>query len=216
MKIKTKALVIIACAVMLVTVGIMGTIAYLTTSASVENTFTVGKVEITLDEAKVDENGKALTGDKAARVKQNTYNILPGCEYDKDPTVTVKAGSAKCYVRLKITFTQAEAFLEGASQKGTPITGTSDAWSSNIDDASYDDEKGTCTFYSYYKSAVEPSDTDTVLPAVFTGFAIPDYLTEEQYKALNGLTITVRAEAIQAEGFDTEKDAWAAFDAQNK
>jgi predicted ribosomally synthesized peptide with SipW-like signal peptide len=214
MKIKTKALVIIACAVMLVTVGIMGTIAYLTTSASVENTFTVGKVEITLDEAKVDENGKALTGDKAKRVKENTYNILPGCEYDKDPTVTVKAGSAKCYVRLKITFVNAESFLD--YQYGTPIRDASEDWEVAYGSGSYDAANDIYTFYTYYKSAVEPSDTDTVLDPVFKGFDIPELMTAEQYSSLNGATITVRAEAIQAEGFDTEEEAWASFDAQNK
>ncbi len=214
MKIKTKALVIIACVVMIVTVGIMGTIAYLTTSVSVENTFTVGKVEISLDEAKVDENGLALTGDKAERVQGNTYTILPGGQYDKDPTVTVKAGSAKCYVRLKITV---KDVLADDSQKGIDLfREVSKKWTVGSEKGVHDTEKDVYTFYAYYSSVVEPSDEETKLDPVFKGFNIPETLTTEQFNNLNDAKITVCAEAIQADGFDTEAEAWAAFDAQNK
>ena len=63
MKKKTKALMLVLCAVLLVTASVLGTMAYLTSTEKVVNTFTVGKVAITLDEAKVNADGTAVTCD---------------------------------------------------------------------------------------------------------------------------------------------------------
>lgn len=112
MKTKSKALLLTLCAVLLVAASVLGTMAYLTSTDTVENTFTVGKVAIKLDEAKVDESGKALTGDAAERVKANEYHLLPGHTYTKDPTVTVKAVSEASYVRLKVTFNNAAELIK--------------------------------------------------------------------------------------------------------
>ena len=49
-----KVLLLVLCAALLVSVTVAGTVAYLTSTAKVENTFTVGKVKITMDESKVD------------------------------------------------------------------------------------------------------------------------------------------------------------------
>jgi len=68
MKTKSKALLLALCAVLLVAASVLGTMAYLTSRAEVTNTFTVGSVSITLDEAPVDENGEATTG---TRVTEN-------------------------------------------------------------------------------------------------------------------------------------------------
>ena len=49
MKNGKKALLLAACAVLLVVATIFGTVAYLTDKDTVNNTFTVGKVDIKLD-----------------------------------------------------------------------------------------------------------------------------------------------------------------------
>lgn len=100
MKTKTKALLLALCAIMLVVASVFGTLAYLTDTETVTNTFTVGQVHIKLDEAPVDTNGKETTGD---RVQENSYKLLPGHEYDKDPMVTVMNGSEESYVRMLVT-----------------------------------------------------------------------------------------------------------------
>ena len=105
MKTRSKALLLTLCAVLLVAASVLGTMAYLTSTDSVENTFTVGSVAITLDEAKVDENGTPVAN--ADRVKSNEYKLLPGHTYTKDPTVTVEKGSESAYVRMKVTFNNA-------------------------------------------------------------------------------------------------------------
>ncbi len=76
MKTRTKALALTLCAVLLVVGSVMGTMAYLTSKDSVENTFTVGNVAITLDEAKVETDGTEVSD--ADRVKENSYNLVPG------------------------------------------------------------------------------------------------------------------------------------------
>lgn len=105
MKTRSKALLLTLCAVLLVTASVLGTLAFLTSTDEVKNTFTVGSVKIALDEAKVTTDGMPVEG--AARVQANEYHLLPGHTYTKDPTVTVKNGSESAYVRLKVTFNNA-------------------------------------------------------------------------------------------------------------
>ena len=113
-KTKTKALLMSLCAVLLVAASVLGTMAYLTDSKDVKNTFTVGKVAIKLDEAKVDENGTQVVdkdGNPVARVTENEYKLLPGHTYVKDPTVTVLKPSVASYVRMKVTFNNASQII---------------------------------------------------------------------------------------------------------
>ena len=113
-KTKTKALLMSLCAVLLVAASVLGTMAYLTDSKDVKNTFTVGNVTIKLDEAKVDEMGNLVKNQDdtlADRVTQNAYKLLPGHTYTKDPTVTVLAPSVESYVRMKVTFNKASALI---------------------------------------------------------------------------------------------------------
>ena len=97
-KMKTVLLCISVC--VLVFASVMGTLAYLTDTDEVVNTFTVGNVNITLDEADVDETGAIVSNE---RVKENEYHLIPGSVYVKDPTVTVKKGSEASYVRILVT-----------------------------------------------------------------------------------------------------------------
>lgn len=109
MKTKNKALLLTLCAVLLVAASVLGTMAYLTSTDKVENTFTVGKVKIELDEAKVGLDGTPV--EPAARVKANEYKLMPGHTYTKDPTVTVEKGSESSYVRMKVTFNNASKII---------------------------------------------------------------------------------------------------------
>ncbi len=109
MKTKTKALLLSLCAVLLVAATVFTTVAYLTSKDAVKNTFTIGKVNIKLDEANVDEGGNVIEG--AGRVKENSYKLLPGHTYTKDPTVTVLKGSEEAYVRMKVTMNKASDLI---------------------------------------------------------------------------------------------------------
>ena len=82
MKKTKKALLLSLCAVMLVTASVLGTMAYLTSTDEVVNTFTVGNVAITLDETDVDNS----TPGENDRDQANEYKLMPGKEYVKDPS----------------------------------------------------------------------------------------------------------------------------------
>lgn len=188
MKTVRKTLILAACAIMLVCATIAGTLAYLTANDSVTNTFTVGNVSITLDEAKVDENGDAVAPE--LRVDENTYKLLPGKEYDKDPTIHVSDTSEDCYVFVKVE--NGLSAIEG----GTTIVQQMTAHGWTVIDA----DDGI-----YGKTAPVSAGTDVV---VFENFTINSTANAETLKAYAHAEIKVTAYAIQADGFESAQDAW--------
>lgn len=224
MKTKSKALLLTLCAVLLVTASVLGTMAFLTSTASVENTFTVGSVKITLDEAKVTPDGKPVEG--AARVAENSYKLMPGHTYTKDPTIHVDAASEDCFIRAKVTLTNAKEWIAIATKYADNkveniIKGTDDNiwW---VSQPAVDNEKNTVTYTFVYKNESHTDElgkriwtsTDSKDLVLFNEIAIPGGLTNDELAAVGSSKITVVAEAIQADGFETEAAAWAAFDAQ--
>ena len=98
-----RILLLLACAVLLASLSVGATLAYLTSTDEVENTFTVGDVQIKLDEAKVNtETGKAPDPKDRTPDGNKQVRMVPGRLIDKDPTVTVLKDSENCYVRVKV------------------------------------------------------------------------------------------------------------------
>ena len=222
MKTKSKILLLMLCAVALVAASVLGTLAYLTSTDTVTNTFTVGKVQIKLDEAKVGEDGKALTGNDAARVKANSYKLLPGHEYDKDPMVTVLAGSEASYVRMLVTVTFGKTLPDEklATDLDNIFTGYDAAkWIRNAKQVTTDGEgdaaKTVITYEYRYNATIDgivpATTTDSALPALFTGIQVPGDWTNDDLAALGGIQINIVAQAIQADGFTDAVDAWDNF-----
>lgn len=212
MKTKRKALLLTFCAVLLVVASVLGTIAYLTANDKVTNTFTVGQVAINLDEAKVTEDGEAVTS--AERVKANRYKLLPGHTYTKDPTVTVLSGSESSYIKMTVTFNKANELDAIFAPNGADLTSIFNCY----DDANWiakgntkNTTANTRTYEFWYKEAVVAPTTDVKLDALFKSITVPNDITGEQLATIQGMTITVNAYAIQADGFTTAKDAWDAF-----
>ena len=237
MKTKSKALLLTLCAVLLIAASVLGTMAYLTSSAEVKNTFTIGKVEIKLDETDV-------TNPTGPRVTANSYKLMSGTTYTKDPTVTVKAGSEESYVRMKVTFNNAKAIIalctdpEFAEDGPTGVENAyplirmvnfveanAAKWDGIIPDNMVDTEEmlanakyfvydkttDTLTYYFYYNETVAAPDGDVVLPVLFDEVTLPGWVTNDQLATLENFQITVVAEAIQADGFADAGAAWAAF-----
>lgn len=214
MKTKSKALLLTLCAVLLVAASMLGTMAYLTSTDEVKNTFTVGQVKITLDEAQVDENGKALTGNNAARVKANSYKLLPGHTYTKDPMVTVLKGSESSYIKMTVTFSKAkelDAIFAPAGANLTKIFNGYDSTNWIYKGNTKDTAADTRTYEFWYKETVSAPDGDVALDALFDSITVPGAITNEQLASIKGMTITVNAYAIQADGFADAEAAWAAF-----
>lgn len=212
MKTKTKVLGLVMAAVLLVTATVFGTMAYLTDTEKVVNTFTVGSVAITLDEADVKPDGTYETNHDS-RVSANDYKLMPGHEYIKDPTVTVVKGSESSYVRMLVTLSNASALKEVFGADFLPENYV-EGWDSTTWVASGITENAadnTITYEFRYKETVAAPDADVVLDDLFESFTVPGTVTNEQLAKLKGMTITVNAHAIQADSFETADEAWAAF-----
>ena len=213
MKTAKKAMLMTLCAIILVVATVFGTMAYLTSTDEVKNTFTVGNVAIKLDEAKVNPDGSPVAG--AARVKENSYKLLPGHTYNKDPMVTVLNGSEASYIKMTVTFSKAKELDDIFAPDGADLTSIFNGYNSanwiakgNTKDAT----ANTRTYEFWYKEAVGASTADVALDALFDSITVPGTITKEQLATIEGMTITVNAYAIQADGFDTADAAWAAFE----
>jgi hypothetical protein len=203
MKTTKKALLLALCAVLLVVSTVFATLAYLTSETQVvRNTFTVGEIEITLDEAKVDLYGKVVAG--ADRVFENEYKLIPGHKYVKDPTIHVAKGSEECYLFVKVVngISAIEADTTIADQmaaKGwVALTGVENVY--------------------YLNKKIDASAAAVDVP-VFAEFivkgnaVVSNYVTAKDESgdvADDAIVIDVTAYAVQADGFGTAQAAWTA------
>ncbi len=190
-----KVALIALSAVLLVVIGAAGTMAYFTWSSTVENTFTVGKVSATVDESKVDEYGNPVVGQDGQPTGErtsggNTYNVVPGHKYTKDPVIHVAANSEDAYFFVKVeneiaaleTKTEADTVIGQLKANGWTLLSGNVYWKS-------------------YKSAATATDI-----ATFAFFKVADDVENEA----EGGKITVTTYGVQADGFATAADAWNA------
>lgn len=204
---KMRKILAMACAMALTAaIAVGGTLAYLTsTTDEVVNTFTVGNVAITLDEAKVDpETGAALID--GGRVQANSYKLMPGHTYVKDPTVHVTAGSEDCYVRMFVKIENYDTLLEKMGTDALPeefADWNKDYWACE----SYVMD-GDNAVLEFRHDGIVTDQSE--IPALFESITLPGTVTD--LTGLENVKIKVTAEAIQADGF---ADADAAFNALN-
>ncbi len=187
MKSKKKVFLTVLCAAALVVASVLGTMAFLTSKDTVTNTFTVGKVAITLDEAKVDEAGNEVS--QAERIKANTYKLIPGHTYTKDPTIHVTANSEDSWIFVKVENGLAD--IEADTKIADQIAAK--GWTALPDNAG--------VYYKEYTSAIAVTDLK-----VFDQFKLTDNADVETYRTAQ---IKVTGYAIQKDGFNTAAAAWA-------
>lgn len=213
MKKQTKVLLTVLCAVLLVAGSIFGTMAYFTDADAAENTFTVGKVYIDLNETDVDNDDNT---------KANTYHLLPGHSYTKDPTVTILADSESCYVRMKVSVSDYGSLKAAFPENKYPnyykgghfmLENVVDGWDAGKWECVAISETGVYEFR--YTSIVPATEEAKSLEPLFTKVVIPESVNNEELANLEGFRINVVAHAIQSAGFDDADAAWAAFDVQN-
>jgi len=229
MKNNRKALLLLLCVVLMVGASVFGTLAYLTDAEAVTNTFTVGSIGLKLDEADVKTDG--TLDHPTNRVQANDYHLLPGHTYIKDPTVTVEAKSEESYIRMLVTFnfsSQLDAIFPGVDLTTIFNDYSSANW--RLNGVKEDETANTRTYEFRYvgeehkgtkAGTVEKTETEIKLDALFDSFTLPGAITKEQLATLvtkdaqgnitDQFTINVVAHAIQADGFATADQAWAAF-----
>ena len=92
---KKKSLALVLALAMIVVCVVGGTLAWLiATTPEVKNTFTYGDINI-----KLEETDATVSADGSATKE---FKMIPGYTIAKDPKVTVKADSEKCYLFVKV------------------------------------------------------------------------------------------------------------------
>lgn len=162
-----------------------GTVAWLVAKTDpVVNTFTYGNIDIALAET---------TG--------TNYKIIPGTNIEKNPKVTVTAGSEACWLFVKV------------EEIGAITTSTTDPVHYAIDTgwAQLKDKDGKDVSGVYYR-LVDAVDKDTAFNVLKGNeIIVSGELTKETINsyAVKQPTLTFTAYAVQKENITTAADAWA-------
>ena len=227
---KKKIVTVVCSAALMLSLVIGGTLAYLTDNADVTNTFTVGDIDIALEEPGWDDttDGK---------------DILPGDSFIKDPTVMMLDGDA--YVRFKVEFIDNSAATPAAitdpariaailecvcydstfTPANTAVSPTVTAAEGTLLESGSYTTAQRAAFAginpAFTKDAVKSSDatgtyyyncptivTEGTSAPLFTHIIVPTDYDRAQLQALGAFSLKITAEAIQTEGF---VDAAAAF-----
>lgn len=214
---KKKLTLVVTCIVLVAAMVIGGTLAYFTDSKTATNTFTMGNVNIKLDETNI----KNPEGD---RVTSNEYDVYPGQTVTKDPIVhnTGKNGAyiratvnvynwmnlvAAYYPDFKETFPNdgykaALNLLVGELGEGWSVV---DVVAGDTFTIGQFDAKFVLKY-----DGVLAANADTT--AMFQTVTIPTGI--DNANASSFQSVKVVAQAIQADGFDTWEAAFAAYDAK--
>lgn len=164
-----------------------GTVAWLVAKTdTVVNTFTYGNISITLAET---------TG--------TNYKVIPGTVIEKDPKVTVKAGSEACwlfvkvdkvgtFVTDKVTYAIADGWTQG---NGTEIP-------SNVyyREVSAEDAKNGVSYYVLAGNTTYPNGVINVSDTLSK--------TDVDQIAAGEISLTFTAYAVQQENIADAKTAW--------
>lgn len=199
MKTRNKALLLTLCALMLVAASVLGTMAYLTSQDSVTNTFTVGNVKITLDETDVDNSTPNKDRDQA-----NSYKLMPGHEYTKDPIVHVDANSDDCYLFVKVD-NQIAAIEDSANTVASQMAAK--GWKA------VDGQTGLYVYVGTTAGAAAPLAVAAGSNVtVFEKIKIANTVDNTTLAGYANKTITVTAYAVQKDGFEdkTAAQIWTA------
>ncbi|MBQ2960034.1 MAG: hypothetical protein IJE09_02265 [Oscillospiraceae bacterium] len=186
-----KMLMMAVAVILVVVISVSATLAYLTDTDDVVNTFTVGKVDITLTEKEdTDNDGKHTFED-----------IVPGHKYDKTPVVTVKADSEKCYVFVKVE--------NGLKDVETTVA------ADTIDGQIRTNWTALAGYAGVYYKVVEETTADTPI-TVFSSFTVNGEKTNTEMDAVDGKEIKVTAYAVQFDGMADAAAAWKVAQGANK
>lgn len=158
-----------------------GTVAWLVAKTDpVVNTFTYGDINITLTETK--------PANRQAK-------IIPGVDIEKDPKVTVKAGSEACWLFVKVE-------EEGTFVADKVTYSVADSWTQG------DDTDIPANVY-YREVGAVTADTDFY---VLNGnkVTVSNSLTKEDIANITQPKLTFTAYAVQKDGMADAAAAWAA------
>ena len=171
MKTMKKTILTIVCTILVCTCVMGTTLAYLVDKTDpIKNTFTVGDINIELKETKGEGTDYA-----------KSFKMIPGSTIAKDPTITVKAGSEKCYLFVEI--------IE----------------SSNFDDfMTYEVELGALPTEGW--TEFKKSNADGTISTVYYWVINEDTEEDTPYEILKGNVVTVKSSVTKEMGKEIRDD----------
>lgn len=223
MKVKLfKVLALTLSAVLLVATTVFVTVAYLTSSAMVTNTFTVGEIGIHMYETAVNENGKPLDDNPVAGAMKtatsNKYKLVPNTTYTKDPTIYINSGSSLSYLFIKV---RNDIFsIEETGDSAHPTIAQQlekNGWKVLPDSYTSAHNSKIYVYTNKETGAVQPVGNNASRQDidVFQSFTVSDEITDVQLALHTASEVKVVAYAIQVSGFEEAVDpveaAWNAI-----
>lgn len=159
----------------------------------------------------------------------NDYELIPGLPQTKDPRVTVELDSEECYVRMRVIMNCYSIMADITGKTGVDVLGEfveiNNGWLLWTDSVVIDNVADTLTCDFWYKQAgatdsikVDASTEAQILPTLFDTFTTPEYFEPDDFGTLkkNGVDfeLIVEGHAIQTASFNSDIEAWNAFDNQ--
>lgn len=169
--------------------SIGGTVAWLTDkTGTITNTFTYGDINIELTETGAPNGSK-------------NYTIVPGVDLEKDPKVTVKAGSEACWLFVKVT-------EEGTFVANKVTYSIADGWTKLREVEGVND-----VYYREVSAADAKAGKEYYVLAGDTTYPngvvkVSDDLTKTEVENLADAKLTFTAYAVQKTGINDAATAW--------
>lgn len=201
---KKKIIAIALCAALAVGGVVAGSLAFLMDETeAVVNTFTVGDINIDLEETEGD-----VVSDSSGNYVHNEFKMIPGATIDKDPFATVKKGSEQCWLFVKVTeANNFDNFMTWTQDTGWTVLEENPGKTETILYRLVDSSKEVGKFTDGVLNV------DVTYPVLLNNkVQVKPEVTKEQMNALNAETfpkLTFKAYAVQCEGFETPTAAWA-------
>jgi len=195
---KKKIAVVLASAALIASLVIGGTLAYLTDTDTVTNTFTIGDIQITLTEpgwSDLGVDGIANTSDDPG------YELVPGDTRVKNPKVTAVEGDSWMRIKMEIVATDGSMDSTRVTKIMSTITGLNVGAGANQFTLVGAADSATRT-YTYNSKLAEGATAQ-----LFTGISIPTTFTRTDMLALGRYTIKLTAQAIQSDNL-TQADGY--------
>ena len=187
-----KKLMTVLALVLVIAMSVAGTVAFLTdTTDPITNTFTVGKVDITLTETfNTDTDGDQENDAWQAQ-------LIPGTTYTKDPVVTVTADSEDCWLFVKFEEKNGAATYLNYTSNLTAANGWTQGDGTNIPaNVWYRAVNKDATVKSFHLLAGDTVTIDS------------DAVTNDSMTAASAAQLVYTAYACQSDNM-TVNDAWA-------
>lgn len=207
-----KAVALILTLALLIGCAVGGTLAWLVADTDpLVNTFSPGNIHLSLAEPSWNPNHTGTDG-------VERYKAIPGDQILKDPTVTVGANSADCYVRLFVVIWWepiTDGFFKAADsddwfkyKKHSEYTGY---WNQDNCIKLYDETNdyvlGIVNEFRYSET-IQTSSQDQTLRPLFDYIQVPMDLDQDQFASLDNFKLIVFAQAVQAAGSANANEAF--------